>query len=134
MLPEVLGDEVVKKRVEAAVETRQAQGGDVKSVQAVVSLTQKENVVHHQHDVAGGEAHYKHNQHGDDQDHGLSPFLCNGWIRHAVPKSLEHEDVGYDAHDGGNNKSNNSHCQEVACSRLLLTGLCDVVAGEDVEV
>ena len=57
MIPEVLGDKVVNKRVDAAVETSQAQGGDVKSVQVVVGLAQQEDIVYQQHDVTGGEAH-----------------------------------------------------------------------------
>lgn len=57
MLPEILRDEVVNERVEAAVKTRQAQGGDVEAIQVVGRLTQQEDVVHQQHDVTGGEAH-----------------------------------------------------------------------------
>ena len=57
MIPEVLGDKVVNKRVDAAVETSQAQGGDVKSIQVVVGPAQQQNVVYQQHDVTGGEAH-----------------------------------------------------------------------------
>lgn len=134
VIPEVLRDKVVNKRVNAAVETRQAQGGDVKSVQVVGSILEQEGVVHQQHNVTGGKAHYEHYQDGDDQDHSLSSLPGDGWILHAVPESLEHEDVGYDAHDGWYNKSQSSHCQEVACCRLLLTGPGDVMAGLDVEV
>lgn len=134
MLPELLRDEIVNKRVDAAVETRQAQGCDVKPVQVVVDSTQQEAVVHQQHDVTGGEAQQEHDQHGDDQDDGLLAFLGDGLIRHAVPESPEHEDVGYDAHHSGKNKSQNSHGQKVASRCLHLAGSGDVVAGVDVEV
>lgn len=134
MVPEVLGDEVVNKRVHAAVEAGQAQGGDVKPVHVVDGAVQEEGVVHQQHDVTGSEADQEHHQDCDDQDHSLLALLGKCGVLHAVPESLQHEDVGDDAHNSGNNKSQCSHGQEISCSDLLLTGPGDVVAGLDFEV
>lgn len=90
--------------------------------------------MHQQHDVARSEANQEHHQDDDDQGHGLPSHPGYGWIRHAVPQSLEHESVRYDAHEGGNDKSQSSHGQEVARSRLLLAGPGHVVAAVDLEV
>ena len=134
MISEVLGDEVIHERVDAAVETGQAQGGDVEQVHCLCLTAQKQAVMHQQQDVAGSEAHNKHNQHNNDQHHGLSPLLRNGWICHAVPERLDYEGVGYNAHNSRNNESHSSRGQEVACCNLLLTEHGDVVAGEDLGV
>lgn len=90
--------------------------------------------MHQQHDVAGREANKKHHQDRHDQGHSLAPLLRYGWIRHAVPEGLEHERIGHHAHHGGNDKSQRSHCQEVARRRLLLAGPGDVMTGADLQV
>lgn len=86
-----------------------------------------------QHNIAGGEAHDKHDQHSDDEHDGFPPLLRDGRIGHALPESLEHEDVRHDANHSRDHESRRGHRQEVARCHLLLAGLRDVVARVDFE-
>lgn len=66
MLSEILRNKVVHKGVQAAIETCEAQRGDVEAVQVVCSFTQEEAIVYQQHDVTRSEADQEHDQHCDD--------------------------------------------------------------------
>lgn len=90
--------------------------------------------MHQQHDIAGGEAHNEHDEHGDDEHNGLFAPLRDGRISHALPESPEHEDVGHDANHSGDHESHRAHRQEVARRHLLLAGPRDVMARVDFEV
>lgn len=68
VVPEVLRHKVVDEWVQAAVEARQAQGGNVEAVTIFCHPVFQKGIMQHQHDVAGDETDQErhqddHNQH-----------------------------------------------------------------------
>ncbi|TNN56989.1 hypothetical protein EYF80_032800 [Liparis tanakae] len=141
VVPEVLGHKVVDERVQAAVEARQAQRGHVEAVAVVRHAVLQQRVVHHQHHVAGHEAHHKGHQHHGDQHHGPPPVLGRRAVPHAVPQDAQQQDVGHDDDHAGHEEHHQAHEDEVvvrqAHGRERVQGVLDdvdVVAGGDVGV
>lgn len=75
LIPEILGNEVVDKGVDAAVEGRQAESDQVEGVDVALAPAFNEEIVHDQQEVARSEADEVHGQDGDDESDSPPPFL-----------------------------------------------------------
>lgn len=97
--------------------------------------------MHHQHHVAGDEAHQKGDQHRHDQHHGPTALLPTAAGIHGVSQGSEEEDVGHYDDYGGDEEDQACHDHEVVEGMLhIQKGVLqvmddvDVMAGGDVGV
>lgn len=94
VIPEILGNKVIDKGVDAAVEGRQAEGDQVEGIDVALAPAFNEEIMNNQQKVAGSKADEVHGQDGDNESDRPSPFLLRVLIHGGGTERFDHEYVG----------------------------------------
>ncbi len=86
MLPEIIRDVIVDERIQAAVETGQAQCRDVETVAVISPAVSQESVMHDQHHVTWDEADQERYEHRYDENHGPLAAFSSVALDCGIPK------------------------------------------------
>lgn len=143
MIPEFLRHVVVHERIHAAVETGQAQRGDVEAVAVVSQTISQEGVMYDHHHVTGNKADQECDEHRYDEENGTLAAFSGTAFHPRGPERSKEEDVSYDYDHHRDKEHQSCHHHEVVVGLLdiqerivlnevLLADNVHVMAGGDV--
>ncbi len=145
VLPELIWDVIVDERVQAAVETGQAQGRNVETVAVISPAVSQESVMHDQHRVTWNEADQERYEHRYDENHGSLVVFSSFALDCGLPKWVKEKNISCDDDQHWDEEDKTCHHHKIIIRQLniqerivrlkvLHADKIDVVAGGDVEV
>lgn len=113
MIPKVLGNKVIDKGIDAAVEGGEAEGCNVQGIDVALAPVFNQEIMHHKQKVTRSEADQVHGQDGDNKFDGSLLLLSRVFIYSRRSKCSDHQHIGRGREEGWEQEDPDGQREEI---------------------